>query len=54
MSSCSIEHVFLRLKLVEDTVGENTKNNMLELIIFLQCNDYLSELLDGILMVTVS
>ena len=30
------------------------KNDMLELRIFLQCNGDISELLDGILMITVS
>ena len=53
-SSCYVERVFLRLKLVEDAVGENMKNDMLELRMFLQCNSDISELLDGLTMVTVS
>ena len=34
ISICSVEQVFLRLKLVEDSVEENTKNDMLELRFF--------------------
>ena len=45
---------FLRLEIVEDAVEENMNNDMLELIIFLQCNGDLSEILGGIPMVTVS
>ena len=45
--------LFLRLELVEDSVGENTNNDMLELRIFLQCNGDRYELLDDILMVAV-
>ena len=54
MSICSVELVFSRLKIVEDNVGENMKNDMLELRMFLQCNGDVSELLDGIPMVTIS
>ena len=53
-SRCSVEQVFLRLKLVEDDVGENMKNDMLGLRIFLQCDGDLSEILDFIPMVGVS
>ena len=52
--SCSVERLFSRLKIVEDAVEENMNNDMLELIIFLQCNGDLSEILGGIPMVTVS
>ena len=53
MLSCYVEWVFLLLELVEDAVGENIKNDMLVLRVFLQCNGDLSELLGGIPMVTV-
>ena len=53
ISIYSVEQVFLRLKLVEDDVGENMKNDMLGLRMFLQCNGDLSELLEGITMVII-
>ena len=53
MSIFSVEPVFLRLKLVEDAVGEKMKNDMLKFRMSLQCNGDLYEFLDGIPMVLV-
>ena len=53
MSSCLVERVCLHLKLVEDAVGENMNNYMLESGMCLQCNGDLSGIPDVIPMVSV-
>ena len=43
-SSCSVERVFSRLKMIRDTCGDNCYEDMTEIRVMLQCNGNLSEL----------
>ena len=45
MSSCSVERVFSRLKLIVDKCGNNMKEDMVLLCIIMQCNGDVEELL---------
>jgi hypothetical protein len=44
-SSCSVERVFLRFKLIRDTFGDNMKQDMIEFRLFIQCNDEVRDIL---------
>ena len=47
LSSCFVERVFLRLKMRRDVCGDNMKEDMNEIRIFLQYNGDLSEILSN-------
>ena len=38
LSSCAVEQVFSQLKLMRDACGDNLKDDMLELRMFMRCN----------------
>lgn len=48
LSSCSVERVFSRLKLIVDKCGTNMKSDMTEFRLMMQCNGNLEELLNEI------
>ena len=49
LSSCSVERVFSRLKLIRDRCGDALYEDMLEIRLFLQCNGDLDELHESLL-----
>ena len=46
LSSCSVERVFSKLKIIRERCGENTFDDMCEVRLFLQCNGDLTELVE--------
>ncbi len=46
LSSCSVERVFSKLKIIRERCGENLYDDMCEVRLFLQCNGDLTELAD--------
>ena len=44
LSSCSVERVFSKLKIIRERCGENLYDDMCEVRLFMQCNGDLSEL----------
>ncbi len=46
LSSCSVERVFSKLKLIRERCGEHLYDDMCEVRLFLQCNGDLSKLAD--------
>jgi hypothetical protein len=44
-SSCSVERVFSRLKMIRDACGDSNYEDMTEIRILMQCNGDLDELL---------
>jgi hypothetical protein len=49
MSSCSVERVFSRLKVIRERCGDNLYEDMLEIRLFLQCNGDLNDLHESLL-----
>ena len=47
-SSCSVERVFSRLKMVRDTCGDRMYEDMLEIRMLLQCNGELTEFVNAL------
>ena len=48
LSSCSVERVFSRLKLIQDVCGTNMLQDHLEMRLFLQCNGDMQEMMNTI------
>ena len=46
LSSCSVERVFSRLKLIQDICGGGMYEDMLEMRLFIQCNGDVHEILN--------
>ena len=46
LSSCSVERVFSKLKIIRERCGEKLYDDMCEIRLFLQCNGDLSNLAD--------
>ena len=48
LSSCSVEHVFSHLKLIQDVCSGGMYEDSLEMHLFIQCNGDLHEILNDI------
>lgn len=48
LSSCSVERVFSRLKLIQDVCGGSMMEDHLEMRLFLQCNGDLHKMLSDV------
>lgn len=48
LSSCSVEHLFSRLKCIQDVCGGRMYEDMLEISLFIQCNGDVHEIMNDI------